>query len=93
MPTTDQHWLSTGQAAQALGVRSINTVKRLIREGRLRAIRPGGHFRVSAEDVRRLASASTPADPRRADRELIGSWARRHGGRDWSCSDPRRAAS
>jgi hypothetical protein len=85
MPTTNPDWLSTGQAAQALGVRSINTVKRLIRQGRLRAIRPGGHFRVSAEDVRRLTArgGGTTPNPRLDPREAINApwlaeWAGRH---------------
>jgi excisionase family DNA binding protein len=83
MPTTDSNWLSTGQAAQALGVRSINTVKRLIREGRLRAIRPGGHYRVSAEDVRRLSTRGATTLPRLDPRDAINApwlvaWAGRH---------------
>lgn len=63
-----------------LGVRSINTVKRLIRDGRLTAIRPGGHYRVSRDDVERMTrSARTPADPRGIDSRQLSGWAQRHG--------------
>lgn len=47
-------WITTGEAARLLGVRSINTVKKLIREGRLTAIRPGDHYRVALSDVEKL---------------------------------------
>jgi uncharacterized protein len=64
-------------------VRSINTVKRLIREGRLDAIRPGAHYRVRRADVARLASGprplSTPApDPLAVPRWELAAWARSH---------------
>lgn len=78
---TDRHeWITTGEAARMLGVRSINTVKRLIRDGRLTAIRPGGHYRVLGADVERMSGASrTPPNPLDADRRVLTSWARRHG--------------
>lgn len=82
--TDREAWVSTGQAARMLGVRSINTVKRLIRGGKLRAIRPGGHYRIAVADVRALAAGpatagAAPASPRSADPLLIDAWARRHG--------------
>ncbi|MGH2402303.1 MAG: nucleotidyltransferase domain-containing protein [Candidatus Limnocylindria bacterium] len=55
--TDRQEWITTGEAARMLGVRSINTIKRLIRDGRLTAIRPGGHYRVARQDVERLGSS------------------------------------
>jgi uncharacterized protein len=84
---TDRHeWITTGEAARMLGVRSINTIKRYIRDGRLTAIKPGGHYRVAANDVRRLAGSEpprvTPPDTpdlhSRATRRWIEEWAGRH---------------
>lgn len=78
--TDKQEWITTGEAARMLGVRSINTIKRLIRDGRLTAIRPGGHYRVSRADVERMGSARhTPPNPNNVDRRALSSWARRHG--------------
>lgn len=75
-----REWVTTGEAARMLGVRSINTIKRLIRDGRLTAIRPGGHYRVSRDDVERMsASSRTPADPRGVDPRKVSGWAQRHG--------------
>lgn len=85
--TGRREWITTGEAARMLGVRSINTVKRLIRDGHLTAIRPGGHYRVAADDVRALAvgqtasrrSASSRPDPRSpTTRAWLAEWADRH---------------
>lgn len=76
-----EEWVSTGEAARLLGVRSVNTVKRLIRDGHLRAIRPGSHYRVSLEDIRRVGRAPAPSatlDPRQVPRDAVSEWARRH---------------
>jgi uncharacterized protein len=80
-PMTDRHeWITTGEAARMLGVRSINTIKRYIRDGRLTAIKPGGHYRVSLAEVELLGSAAaTPPDPRTVDPEALSTWAQRHG--------------
>jgi hypothetical protein len=78
--TERRDWITTGEAARMLGVRSINTIKRLIRDGRLTAIRPGGHYRVSRADIERMASPGrTPLDPRDVDRRVLSRWAERHG--------------
>lgn len=75
-------WITTGEAARLLGVRSINTVKRLIALGQLGATRPGGsHFRVRRSDVELLASESRgvpPSDPRSLPRSAFAEWAERH---------------
>lgn len=83
--TDRQEWITTGEAARMLGVRSINTVKRLIRDGRLTAIRPGGHhYRVARRDAERLAAATLshrtgPPNPMDVLRdEWLASWAERH---------------
>jgi len=77
-------WITTGEAARLLGLRSVNTVKRLIREGRVRAIRPGAHYRVSAADVAALAARRPRVRRRSFDaRDLpaaeLRAWANRHG--------------
>lgn len=78
--TDRQQWITTGEAARLLGVRSINTVKRLIRDGRLTAMRPGSHYRVLLADVERTGSARrTPPNPHDVDRGVLTSWARSHG--------------
>jgi excisionase family DNA binding protein len=76
--------ITTGEAARLLGVRSVNTVKRMIREGRIPATRPGSHYRVRRADVERLTSSSRsgdagPLDPMRVPRERIAAWAEEHG--------------
>jgi excisionase family DNA binding protein len=76
--------ITTTEAARLLGVGSINTVKRLIHEGRLSATRPGSHYRLRRTDVERLASeqatAEAPArDPIDVPRPALAAWADRHG--------------
>ena len=53
--------LTTGQAAERLGVKSINTVKSLVRAGKLEAHRGGetGRFRIPLASL--LAFIETPA--------------------------------
>ena len=54
-------YLTTGQAAERLGVKSINTVKSLVRAGKLEAHRGGetGRFRIPLASL--LAFIETPA--------------------------------
>ena len=51
--------LTTTQVAQLLGIRSVNTVKALIRAGRIDAHKVGSHYRVSLNEVERLSRDST----------------------------------
>ena len=53
--------ITTAEAARLLGL-SQPSVTRLIREGKLSAVKPGGHWRVSRDDVGRHAFAR-PGDP------------------------------
>ena len=57
-------YLTTGQVAEACEV-SLVTVKKWIGHGKLKAFRtPGGHFRVSIDEFRRLRTAyGFPAEP------------------------------
>lgn len=60
-------WLTRRDVARIFQV-SPSTVTRWAREGRVPAKRtPGGHYRYSAESVRRLAGASEPVDLVRLD--------------------------
>lgn len=84
--TDRREWITTGEAARMLGVRSINTVKRLIREGRLHAVRPGGHYRIDAAAVRNLVTAASIGEAASqapdlhspATRRWLKRWAARH---------------
>jgi len=51
--------LTTTEAAQLLGIRSVNTVKALIRAGRIKAQKVGSHYRVSLNEVERLTRDAT----------------------------------
>jgi len=55
-------WLTTGQAAELLGV-SRSTVVRYIEAGTLDARRlPGGHWRVRRTDAERLLGSETESE-------------------------------
>lgn len=77
MPSTAGSWMSVDAAAKALG-RSTDTVRRLIKAGRLEAYKVGeakfSHIRITEQSVINLLDASRirPAAPRRpAGRRLI----------------------
>ncbi|MBI3979644.1 MAG: helix-turn-helix domain-containing protein [Chloroflexi bacterium] len=46
--------MTTGEAARALGIRSINTIKRWASEGLLDGVRRGGRWLISSESVDRM---------------------------------------
>lgn len=77
-----EEFVTTGEAAKLLGVRSVNTVKRMIREGRLSATQPGAHYRIRRDDVDRIAAGrptgSSPPDTLKIPEEAIAAWAGRH---------------
>jgi len=53
-------WITTGEAAKRLGIRSVNTVKRWINTGLLVGWHPkGGWVRVSAASVQKLLEANS----------------------------------
>src|SRR5690349_12252244 len=66
----DRDLISTGQAAQLLGVRSVNTIKRWVREGLLEGYRMGGRVKVTRTSVLRMASSPALAAQQSFDREL-----------------------
>jgi excisionase family DNA binding protein len=50
--------MTTGEAAEALGIRSVNTIKRWAQDGKLEGFRRGGRVLVSARSVAALAESS-----------------------------------
>jgi excisionase family DNA binding protein len=61
------NWLSTGEAAERLGVHR-STLVRYIEEGKLPARRlPGGHFRIKREDLEKLLEQGELQEPGQAD--------------------------
>lgn len=70
------HFLTTGEAAERCGVK-INTIKRWIRAGLIKAVQtPGGHWRIPASEFDRFLqqqgmAQSRPARPAEPARVLI----------------------
>lgn len=62
--------MTTGEAAEALGIRSINTIKRWAQDGKLEGYRRGGRVLVSARSVTELATSSLIARQRDIEREF-----------------------
>src|SRR5438132_188582 len=60
--------LTTGEAASLLGVRSVNTIKRWVREGLLDGFRRGGRVLVSKDSILRLTASPTLAAQQARDR-------------------------
>jgi excisionase family DNA binding protein len=50
-PTSTGELMTTGQAAEALGVRSVNTIKRWVSDGLLEGFQRGGRILVSKSSV------------------------------------------
>jgi excisionase family DNA binding protein len=62
--------MTTGEAAELLGVSSVNTIKRWAREGRLEGYQRGGRVMVSRASVERMLDAPAVAAERAYEREL-----------------------
>lgn len=56
--------MTTGEAAAALGIRSVNTIKRWVHDGELEGFRLGGRILVSKRSVQRLTNKPTVAHQR-----------------------------
>src|SRR6266498_2238420 len=56
--TSSPKLMTTGEAAAALGIRSVNTIKRWAQDGKLEGFRRGGRVLVSARSVAALAESS-----------------------------------
>jgi excisionase family DNA binding protein len=62
--------MTTGEAAEALGIRSVNTIKRWTQDGKLEGFRRGGRVLVSARSVAALAESSLIGREREYEREV-----------------------
>jgi excisionase family DNA binding protein len=62
--------ITTGAAAELLGVRSINTIKRWVRDGLLKGYRRGGRVLVSRASAQRMADAPAIAEQRAFEQSL-----------------------
>jgi excisionase family DNA binding protein len=69
--TPPSGFMTTGEAARELGVRSVFTVKRWAREGLLEGFRRGGRILITRESVERLARGPRVADERARDARLV----------------------
>lgn len=62
--------LTTGQAAQELGIRSVNTIKRWVYEGLLVGHRRGGRVLVSVDSVAKMLVSSQLTQQKRDESRL-----------------------
>jgi excisionase family DNA binding protein len=60
LPTAEKGVMTTGEAARALGIRSVNTVKRWVNDGLLSGVRLGSRIMVTRESVDRLRESAVP---------------------------------
>ena len=67
---SDGELMTTGDAAELLGVRSINTVKRWVRDGLLSGYRRGGRILVSRSSVIEMADRPTVAEQQAFEKEI-----------------------
>jgi excisionase family DNA binding protein len=65
--------ITTGEAAELLGVRSINTIKRWARDGLLEGYRRGGRMMVSRASIQRLVEAPAVAEQRAFEHDLAAA--------------------
>jgi excisionase family DNA binding protein len=70
-----QDLLTTGEAAELLGVQSINTIKHWVQEGLLDGYRRGGRILVTRASVQRMADAPAVAEQRAFERDLADALA------------------
>ncbi|MGE3273325.1 MAG: helix-turn-helix domain-containing protein [Chloroflexota bacterium] len=80
--------VTTGEAAQLLGVRSVNTIKRWAADGILDGFRRGGRVLVTRASVERMLSDSRLSLHQRRERELDAALAPFDAGDDLPESTP-----
>jgi excisionase family DNA binding protein len=62
--------VTTGEAAELLGIRSVNTVKRWIRDGLLNGYQRGGRLMVSRSSIARIVEQPPVAEQRSYEADL-----------------------
>ena len=67
----DNDVMTTGEAAAALGVRSVFTVKRWAREGLLDGFRRGGRILITRASVERLLKSPKVAEQQAVEADLL----------------------
>lgn len=65
--------VTTGQAAELLGIRSVNTVKRWVRDGLLNGYQRGGRLMVSRSSIDRIVQQPPVAAQRRYEEGLAAA--------------------
>jgi excisionase family DNA binding protein len=73
--TSPPKLMTTGEAARALGIRSVSTIKRWAQDGKLEGFRRGGRVLVSARSVAAMAESSLIAREQAFDRALDEAYA------------------
>jgi excisionase family DNA binding protein len=66
----DNDLMTTGEAAELLGVRSINTIKRWVADGLLAGYRRGGRVLVTRASVLKMKDVPTVAEQRAFEQRL-----------------------
>lgn len=74
-PVQEDVLITTTEAAQVLGVRSVNTIKRWVREGLLEGYRRGGRVLVSRSSVEQMAQDSVVGRQRAYEQGLAAALA------------------
>jgi excisionase family DNA binding protein len=70
-PRTDHfETMTTGEAARFLGIKSVNTIKRWVRDGLLDGFQRGGRVVVSKESVQRMVDRSAVRCERDFDQRM-----------------------
>lgn len=71
LPEPDGGVMTTGEAAKALGIHSVNTIKRWVGEGQLLGFRRGNRVMVSRHSVEQMANRTVVDEQRDREKQLL----------------------